>query len=189
MLNFWKMQLLPEYNILPIYTLFYPVGSVVFAATLYRFVMAPSEPEARGAFACVSVVITLSIVISSIMGIYRQTHNIKPMWGHSEEHLVDWLLRNTPKDAVFLAPLIAMNPVSLLAGRTCYLEKTEVLNHIGCNATVREYAYMRFLETNITSDLSTKVDYFVKMIDNTDPPEDIWREVYSYRDYAVYKIK
>ena len=185
--NYWKLQFLVEYNIFVFFTVFYPVASIVLVTTIYRFATDPPEMEAKGVLTALGVIVTLICTSSSLMGVYKQGNNIRSVWGTAEEQMAQWVLHNTPKDAVFLAPLVLLNPVSVLAGRVMYLENSAVLNHLGFNATLREKEYMEFIASNGTSGNLNEVDFILTVDDKWTLPPDGWREIHTRRDFSVYQ--
>jgi hypothetical protein len=188
--NFVKLQADMAYNIFLFFNVCYPLATVCFLATLYRFILAPSEPEAKGVTAGVSFLIVLSCTLSGAMGLWRQMGNCRPAWGLAEDHVVNWILTKTSKDAVFLVPLSLFNPFPVLTGRTMYLEHPEVMAHVGFDHTARTREYSQFWRTNQSEEIYTMVDYVVKGIDNTNVDEQKWKEVFFSRDFSVYgKIK
>ena len=171
----WFKLLAIEYNL------------YMFILTLYRFVLSPKEPEVKGVMAAICLIAVMACTASCVLGIHKQVNNVKAVWGTTEEQLVGWILKNTPTDSVFMAPLVALNPISLLAGRPMFLECSDVMRHIGYNSTTREQEYREFLSSNGTTRLDDMVQYFVTADDGWSLPLDKWRKVYYYREFNVYQ--
>ena len=137
--------------------------------------------------AAICLIAVMTCTASCVLGIHKQVNNVKAVWGTTEEQLVGWILKNTPTDSVFMAPLVALNPISLLAGRPMFLECSDVMRHIGYNSTTREQEYREFLSSNGTTRLDDMVQYFVTADDGWSLPLDKWRKVYYYREFNVYQ--
>jgi hypothetical protein len=181
----FKLQRDLAYNIFLFFTVCYPLAGVVFLATLYRFIVAPAEAESRGVIAGFSFLVIMSCTISAAMGIYRQMNNSRPVWGIPEEQVVNWILKKTSKDAVFLAPRLPMNPFTILTGRTMYIEHEEVMSHIGIDFAARGLEYRKFSNGNFSDDITKIVDYIIKPHDRSVVDEMVWREVFDTRDFTV----
>ncbi|OHT03924.1 hypothetical protein TRFO_28702 [Tritrichomonas foetus] len=186
--NFWKLQTLVQYNIFLFLSLVYTIGSCVLLATLYRFVTAASEPESRGVIAAMSLIAVISCTISAAMGVHRQINNFKPLWSISDEHLANWIIEKTHKNSVFIAPMISLNPISALAGRTMYMDNVDVLSHCGFNYSDRFLETQNFWKNIESPNILQIVDYVIVLIDDKNKvSEENWRKIYHTRDYQIYQ--
>ena len=193
--NFIKLQNLVQYNIFVFMSLNYTTGSIIFLSTLYRFAKSPKDAETRGVISAISLIITLSCTISALMGVKRQIPNIRQVWTVNDEYLVNWILKNTKKKAVFISPLISFNPVSALAGRSSYIENSDVLGNSGFDFNERESIYRKFMKNLDASyeeadddlkDILDSVDYIV-LIEKGNLNQEVWKEVYNSRTFVVYE--
>jgi hypothetical protein len=185
--NVLKLQADIAYNIFLFFIVCYPLGTICFLATLYRFILAPAELEAKGVAAGVSSIVVVSCTLSGAMGIWRQIGNCRPAWGVSEEQVVNWILKKTSTDAVFMAPLAPFNPFAVLTGRTMFMEHPEVMAHVGFDHTAREHEWSKFLQTNQSETISKTVNYIVKTPETPGIDKGRWKEVFSNRDFSIYQ--
>jgi hypothetical protein len=183
----FRMQLEIVYNVFGFFVVVYPIGAIVFVVTVYRGVLAQTEPETKGVLTAIAALVTLSFTLSAVMGVTRQINLNRMAWGIAEDRLAEWIVKNTPKNAVFMSPLMALNPVSAIAGRSLYYECPDVMSHIGIDPSEREVEFHTFTNTNVSADVHKWVDYLVRGNDDPGLPENKWREVYFTRDFAIYE--
>jgi hypothetical protein len=186
----FKLQLEMLYNVFVFFAVVYPVGAIVFVATLYRMILGQKDSETKGVLTAIALLVTLSCSLSASMGVTRQIGNSRLAWGHAEEKLAEWIVANTPKGAVFMSPLAQINAISCLAGRQMYYESPDLMSHVGIDSTVKEQYYHTFTNTNVSAEFTRAVDYVVRANEEVTMPESQWKEVYFTRDFAIYqKIK
>ena len=193
--NFFKFQQLVQYNMFVFLTINYTTGSIIFMATLYRFSKSPKDSESRGVISALSLILVLSCTLSSFMGVKRQIGNVRQVWTLNDEFLVNWIIKNTKKKAVFISPLISFNPVSSLAGRCSYFYCSVVLGHVGFDFADRETKYRKFMKNleidydeadDDLKDVLDNVDYIV-FIEKSNLNPKIWKEVYNSRSFVIYQ--
>jgi hypothetical protein len=185
-LNIWKFQQFVEYNATVVLVVIYPITSVVFISVMWRFVCHPEEKEARGVLAALSVICCISFCLASTMGIVRQLGNCRQAWGPSEEALGNWILGNTDKRDVFLTvPLSPVHPVSVLAGRALWVSLAPIVELSGFNGTTRLAEVAKF---ELGQQAVFNVKYLVVGDSKMSWNQSAWKQVYSGRDYIVYRV-
>jgi hypothetical protein len=185
LLNFWRMQPLVQYNMLGIFPLFYPVGSVVFLAVLWRLSRKPPTAEGRGAAAAVCLLVVVSVVLSGVMGTVRHSRLSHDVWVGKAELLGEWLRSSTPTDAVFVElPPTRPSVISTMAGRQLWVDSPEVWPHFGVNATDRELALKAMLKAG---QLPPEVSFAVVASGERVELPSWWQQVKYLSDWSVYE--
>lgn len=194
--NFFKLQNYVQYNIFAFLSINYTIGTCIMLATLYRFSKAPKDPESRGVITALSLLVIISCTVSGVMGIKRQLGNDRNAWTQNDEIIVKWIMDNTPKNAVFLSPVISFNIVSGLAGRMVYFENNDVLTHTGFNFTHRENVFRKFsknMDVNYQNadddvkEIFEKVDYILIPDNENNLNSDEWKEIYHQRGLLLFE--
>jgi hypothetical protein len=91
---------------------------IVFCLFLNRIVEKTKDEEAKGVVLAVAILLYASSSVSGVMCMRKLWKGYTTMWTQAEEHVAEWIVRNTNKSDVFLSLEEVFEPVSLLAGRT-----------------------------------------------------------------------
>lgn len=188
--TFLKLVPFCEYTQVTVFCVFMIIAGVVYAAIWYRFVFLPKSGEKRGVVAMIAIIFTVVTCLASFAGTHKQFNSGSPSWYDVDETLATFIMRRTPRDAVFIAPRTDIQVVSVIGGRQVFLSSIRSTRHIGVDKEKREKMLKEFAANNCEG-LEKHASYIIRSNSalNDIPADAIpknWEEVFSNREYTVY---
>jgi hypothetical protein len=131
--NYFFMQASDGLNIHMFMPTWGVLSVIAFCLFLKRIVERTKDEEAKGVVLAVAILLYASSSMSGVMCMRKLWKGYTTMWTQAEEHVAEWIVRNTNKSDVFLSLEEVFEPVSLLAGRTLFVHSARTLWHLSYN--------------------------------------------------------
>ena len=151
-----------------------------------------NNEEIKGIILAFSIIIYISMTLSSICGLKRNIFSYSEVWTETDETIAQYLIQNTNKQSVFLAPIDDFNPVSTLAGRRVVKSNERMLFTSG----FEWYMYNQEIKTllsNPDSDVLPYVHYslehdrkYTNMHLRAPETSKSWKMCYGYEAYQLF---
>jgi hypothetical protein len=186
--NYWILQDRPEDNIFAFYSFFYTVGGILFIEVVYRVYKWQRNDERKGIVLGVSLVVLILSMMSACAGL-RVVLDWTDYWSGADVADANWIIENTPKDAVFWYRPHAMHFATVIAGRQTFCGLPRILAAEGFDVGER-WDYLNGWIHDYSAD--APFDWVVKRRHAHDQAldginESVWREVYSSENVLIYQ--
>jgi hypothetical protein len=186
--NYWILQDIQEDNIFAFYSFFYTVGGVVFSGLIYRAYKRQPSDERKGFVLGFFLVLIILLSMSTFAGL-RVMLDWTDCWSETDVADANWIIENTPKDAVFWYHPAAMHFATVLAGRQTFCGLPRVLAAEGFDVSERWDYLNRWIQDY---DADAPFGWVVQSIWADGDAlsginESVWREVYRSTNLLIYQ--
>ena len=179
-------------NIHFLYPFVIPNMCIAMVYVFNYFSSSVKDEETQGILLGFSFVFTILMTISALYGFIKLYTSKDEYWTKEDEEVAEWIVKNTPKKAVFIANYNDMSLVTLLAGKVLYLHSTRLvwLNNFQLGTKHQEIESL--LRDPASNDIIPKVEYCLHSEKENDQfiiPDSVgkWSIVYNNNSYVIYK--
>jgi hypothetical protein len=186
--NYWILQDRPEDNIFAFYSFFYTVGGVLFVELVYRVYKRQPSDDRKGIVLGVFLVVFVLSSMSTCAGL-RVVLESTDCWSDADVADANWIIENTPTDALFWYPPRAMHFAAVLAGRQTFCGLPDVLAAEGFDVRER-WDYLNRWIQDYGADVPFEWVIKRRHADNDllgGIRKSVWVEVYRSRNVLIYQ--
>jgi hypothetical protein len=191
--NAYKFQGYSRQNIIVFYPFWVVMAVVVFFAAVEALCRRAAGDEVQGVVIGIALVVFVTSVASGVLGYIQLRNARQEVWDEDGAHVADWVVRNTPRKAVFIATTGHFDAVSQLAGKVQYIQSDRAVWMAGFDIVGRTLECEMLLRGSDLLTLAPKVGWVV-----SGPPKaggrrleqtwkGNWSRVFSSGDYIVYQ--
>jgi hypothetical protein len=190
--SFHKLQPYDRHSVLVFFPLWISLASIAVIRTFQRWSKAKNE-QLAGVFLGISIALYCSFIFSGLLGVMRLFNNNRQMWSQSDDELAQWVVKNTPRKAVFIACNGLFSPVFALAGKVQHAHDSHTAWLLGYDTRVRVQEMASLLEHPTDATLSPKIIYIVNnekkcpALQLQNASTSGWELVFETGNYTVYK--
>ncbi|OHS99722.1 hypothetical protein TRFO_33798 [Tritrichomonas foetus] len=193
--NIILFQQINYHSIFFFYTTWILFGCILVPIALKKISFSFKNEETQGVFLALSIIFISTTSASSLLGLKKQWNYDQKIWYEAEEKVADFIIKNTKKSDIFLAPDSIFNPVTTLAGRTSF--KTHPRTNLEMNYIWFYYRdEVAKLVKNPESDILPMITYILQH-DRQHYEEHLnktaigengpWKLVFAYESYQLFK--